>query len=126
MVAGLKNLSQKLKDMGVGEETHEPVENLEPASSGLAVGDLVYLISDGKAFSGTIFEFQDDGFVAGLKDLSEKLASLGAGFARLPRRTCRDCRARAHHSTYMRVAWISRVFHREETHEPCENLALKD
>ena len=90
MVAGLRNLSQKLKDMGCGEETHEPVENLQAAGE-LAVGDVVYMKSDGVAFSGTIFEFQDEGMVAGLKDLSEKVKGLGCG---------------------------------EETHEPCENLAL--
>ena len=89
MVAGLKSISEKLVSMGVEGETHEPVENLEAASD-IAVGDTVYFKSDGPDFSGTVFEFQDDGFVAGLKDLSPKLAGLGSG---------------------------------EETHEPCDNLA---
>ena len=90
MVAGLKNCSQKLQDMGVGEETHEPCENLKPSSE-FAIGDKVYLKGDGEAFSGTIFEFQDDGMVAGLSELSAKLTGLGCG---------------------------------EQTHEPCENLAM--
>ena len=34
---------------------------------------------DGEAFSGTIFEFQDDGMVAGLSELSAKLTGLGCG-----------------------------------------------
>ena len=114
MVAGLKNITQKLKDMGVGEETHEPVENLQPASS-LAVGQRCFLQSDGEAYSGEIFEvraspctraplhlarshtavspqFVMDGdmLLAGLKSLSDKLSATGCG---------------------------------EVTHEPAENLA---
>ena len=78
MVAGLKGCSQKLQDMGVGEETHEPCENLKPSSE-FAIGDKVYLKGDGEAFYGTIFEFQDDGMVAGIKELSAKLTGLGCG-----------------------------------------------
>ena len=85
MVGGLTNLSEKLKGMmGGPEETHEPVENLEvvPQSNGLAVGDVVQFVSDGPAFTGTIFEFQDEGAVAGLKSLSDKLKGLmGGGYA---------------------------------------------
>ena len=82
MVGGLKGLSDKLKSMmGGPDETHEPVENLEvvPQSNGLAVGDVVQFVSDGPAFSGTIFEFQDEGAVAGLKSLSDKLKGLMGG-----------------------------------------------
>ena len=78
MVAGLKGCSQKLQDMGVGEETHEPCENLK-ATSAFAIGDKVYLKGDGEAFYGTIFEFQDEGMVAGIKELSAKLTGLGCG-----------------------------------------------
>ena len=60
------------------EETHEPVENLEVASP-IAVGDKVYFKSDGEAFFGTVFEFQDGGMVAGLRELSDKLKGLGCG-----------------------------------------------
>ena len=89
-VAGINQLSKKLVDMGCGEETHEAVENLK-AESEVAIGDRVFLKSDGEAFSGEVFEFQDDGKVAGLKALSTKLQTLGCG---------------------------------EETHEPVENLGL--
>ena len=78
MVAGLRGTSQKLKDMGCGDETHEPVENLTSPSD-VAVGDVVYFKSDGQACSGTVFEFQDEGMVAGLKDLSAKLKGMGCG-----------------------------------------------
>lgn len=59
MVAGLKDLSQPLKAMGCGEETHEPVENLEvvPEAAGLKVGQTVYLKSDGPDVTGEIFMF---------------------------------------------------------------------
>uniref|UniRef100_A0A7S0IMW1 Uncharacterized protein n=1 Tax=Calcidiscus leptoporus TaxID=127549 RepID=A0A7S0IMW1_9EUKA len=77
MVAHLINLSQKLQDMGCGEETHEPLENLEPISD-IKVGQRVFFKNDGSDFSGEVFEFVDDGMVAGLKDLSPKLAALGA------------------------------------------------
>ena len=77
-VAGINQLSEKLVNMGVEEETHEPVENLK-AVSDVAIGDVVFLKSDGEAFSGTVFEFQDNGMVAGLKDLSAKLTGLGCG-----------------------------------------------
>ena len=78
MVAGLTNLSQKLIASGVDKETHEPVENLEKVCD-FKVGQKVYFKSDGPAFCGIIFEFQDDGMVAGLKDLSDKLKGLGCG-----------------------------------------------
>ena len=78
MVAGLKNLSQKLVDSGVNE-THEPVENLTIGANGLKVGDTVFMKSDGPDFFGTVFEFQDGGMVAGLRDLSDKLKGLGCG-----------------------------------------------
>lgn len=77
-VAGLNTISQKLKDMGVGEETHEPCDNLE-ALCEFAIGDVVFLKGDGEAFYGTVFEFQDNGEVCGLKDLSERLKGLGCG-----------------------------------------------
>ena len=80
MVAGLKDVSEKLKAMGIEEQTHEPVENLEAASE-VAIGDRVYFASDGPDFTGTVFEFQDDGMVAGLMDLSDKLAGLGCALA---------------------------------------------
>ena len=57
MVAGLRNVSQKIKDMGAGEETHEPVENLELIDGcQLCVGQTVYLKSDGPEVTGEIFE----------------------------------------------------------------------
>jgi len=90
MVAGLNKPSEKLMAMGIETETHEPVDNLE-AIGPLAVGDVVCFKSDGPDFYGTIFEFQDEGSVAGLKALSPKLAGLGSG---------------------------------EETHEPVDNLEL--
>ena len=62
------------------DETHEPVENLQLVSSDLAIGDKAYLLGDGNEFHGTIFEFVDDGMVAGLKDLSAKLVGLGCGW----------------------------------------------
>ena len=40
---------------------------------------MVYFKSDGQACSGTVFEFQDEGMVAGLKDLSAKLKGMGCG-----------------------------------------------
>ena len=57
-VAGLRFLSEKLKALGVGEETHEPVENLEAhvATTGFSVGQVVYLSSDGPAVNGEILE----------------------------------------------------------------------
>ena len=61
------------------EETHEPVENLT-ATCSVAVGDKVFFKSDGPEFYGTIFEFQDDGMVAGLRDISAKLSGLGCGW----------------------------------------------
>jgi hypothetical protein len=79
MVAGLRNISQKLKDSGAPEETHEPVENLEIGAGGLKIGDVVTFKSDGPSCYGTVFEFQDEGMVAGLKDLSEKLKGMGCG-----------------------------------------------
>jgi uncharacterized protein YidB (DUF937 family) len=77
-IAGLRELSQKLKDMGCGEETHEPVDNLR-AVSALKIGDKVHIKSDGPAYSGTVFEFQDNGQVAGLQELSQKLKNTGCG-----------------------------------------------
>ena len=77
MVAGLKDCTQKLKDQG-SEITHEPVENLK-AVSDICIGDKVFMKSDGEAFLGTVFEFQDDGMVAGLKELSDKIKGLGCG-----------------------------------------------
>ena len=57
MVAGLRNVSQKIKDMGAGEDTHEPVENLELIDGcQLCVGQTVYLKSDGPEVTGEIFE----------------------------------------------------------------------
>jgi hypothetical protein len=85
MVAGLKGLSEKLYAQGAEGETHEPAENLVPTSS-LAVGDKVFLAGDGPEFFGTIFEFQDDGMVAGIQDLSDKLKGLGCGYAALRQR----------------------------------------
>lgn len=79
MVAGLRNISQKLKDSGAPEETHEPVENLEIGAGGLKIGDVVTFKSDGPSCYGTVFEFQDEGMVVGLKDLSEKLKGMGCG-----------------------------------------------
>ena len=61
------------------EETHEPCENLKVLSGEFAVGDTVFFKSDGPDFTGTIFEFQDDGMVAGLRDLSPKVKALGCG-----------------------------------------------
>ena len=81
MVAGLKNISQKLKDSGAPDETHEPVENLAlgVGAGGLKIGDVVTFKSDGPTFFGTVFEFQDEGMVAGLKELSDKLKGTGCG-----------------------------------------------
>ena len=78
MVAGLNNLTDKLKASGCGEQTHEPCENLVAASA-LRVGQTVWLVSDGKELYGTIFEWQDNGAVAGLNQLSDKLKGLGCG-----------------------------------------------
>lgn len=127
MVGGLKSLSDKLKSMmGGPDETHEPVENLEvvPQSNGLAVGDVVQFVSDGPAFSGTIFEFQDEGAVAGLKSLSDKLKGLmGGGCVSVVLSPF----------LYPLLPFLSRSSHdhalffscarSEETHEPTENLA---
>lgn len=77
-VAGLRQLSQKLKDMGCGEETHEPLDNLKAVHS-LKVGQRVHFKSDGPACQGVIFEFQDEGRVAGLRELSQKLKDMGCG-----------------------------------------------
>ncbi|KAG8468187.1 hypothetical protein KFE25_013270 [Diacronema lutheri] len=77
-VAGLRSLSQKLTDMGCGEETHEPLNNLQPVST-IKIGQRVFFKSDGPAASGEVFEFQDDGNVAGLTKLSQKLKDTGCG-----------------------------------------------
>ncbi|KOO30983.1 hypothetical protein Ctob_013274 [Chrysochromulina tobinii] len=77
MVAGLRNVSQKIKDMGAGEETHEPVENLELIDGcQLCVGQTVYLKSDGPEVTGEIFELLMDGpmVLAGLKPGAKLLA----------------------------------------------------
>lgn len=80
MVAGLRSLSEKLIAMGVEGETHEPTENLDVVDTGgLKVGDVAYMKSDGQAFYGTIFEFQDGGMVAGMRELSDKIKGLGCG-----------------------------------------------
>mmetsp|Transcript_12871 Transcript_12871/g.32604 ORF Transcript_12871/g.32604 Transcript_12871/m.32604 type:complete len:125 (-) Transcript_12871:368-742(-) len=77
-LAGLRLLSQKLKDMGCGEETHEPVDNLRLVSA-VKLGSRVSLKSDGQKCSGLVFEFQGDGLFAGLHDLSQKLKDMGCG-----------------------------------------------
>lgn len=77
-IAGLRSLSQKMRDMGCGEETHEPLDNLVPVST-IKIGQRVFFKSDGRAASGVVFEFQDDGNVAGLNELSQKLKDMGCG-----------------------------------------------
>ena len=76
-VAGLNNCTKKLQDQG-SEVTHEPLDNLQ-AKHNICIGDKVYFKSDGQAFYGTVYEFQDDGVIAGLKDLSEMVKALGCG-----------------------------------------------
>ena len=49
------------------------------AKHNICIGDKVYFKSDGQAFYGTVYEFQDDGVIAGLKDLSEMVKALGCG-----------------------------------------------
>jgi len=77
-VAGIHS-NQKLKDMGCGDETHEPVENLEPLTT-LCVGQKVFLTSDGPAVTGEIKDFlvEGDMVLAALKP-GEKLQAMGVG-----------------------------------------------
>ena len=124
MVAGLNQVSDKLIAMGVGEQTHEPVDNLEIVTP-LKVGQKVFLKSDGPEFTGEIFEFQDAGMVAGLRSLSAKLSGLGCGY-KLPTQQ----HWMSMHSIALegmanpgRHADHACLLRREETHEPVENLA---